>query len=331
LNQRYLFPAGDGVLVEMARLLSSLARRGQLVVRDGGGQFSLILFGADGDEAYREAERIRQAITSAPLVVQLRHGAMEISVTVSIGVAMLAPDDADAWQVFLRARDAVHQAKHSGRNRVAVSTKPTGSGLPEGAPMFGDEYRQRLAFGGSSKWAADLTEEQLEAVLWMIGEFGRRAAHVLMALDRCWSESPPHDPVASARAKLALEGLFRVVNGDRPRVDEFFRRWGAIAERVWAAAQSRAPDLPAEELGDRWPLTWEGELVGWLKDPTHQLDGCTGLWVSSGSLASAAFLAALGCPSPAPQWVVVGGIQALVKQTPSSSGQIGVSWCPRSA
>src|SRR5438067_2403460 len=106
--------------------------------------------------------------------------------------------------------------------------------------MFPEGEREAMRRGTSSKWAADLTEDELRAVIWMVGEFGRRAPQVLAALDRPWVELPPPDLVAATRAKLALEGLFRVVCGDRPSVEEFLGRWRSLAERVWAAAQSRA-------------------------------------------------------------------------------------------
>jgi hypothetical protein len=162
--------------------------------------------------------------------------------------------------------------------------------------MFPNDVRIAMRLGTSSKWAADLTEDEIQAVVWMVGEFGRRASHVLAALDQQWSESPPQDQVASARARLALEALFRVVNGDRPSVGEFIARWGSISERVWAKAQSRDPELPADEIGDRWPIVWDGLPVGWLKDPRHELFGCVGLWVET-TPASEEFSAALGkCP-----------------------------------
>ena len=45
--------------------------------------------------------------------------------------------------------------------------------------MFSDSFRERLRLGKYSRWAVDLTEAQLEAVLWMVGEYGYRAYHVL--------------------------------------------------------------------------------------------------------------------------------------------------------
>ena len=191
--------------------------------------------------------------------------------------------------------------------------------------MFPEGEREAMRRGTSSKWAADLTEDELRAVIWMVGEFGRRAPHVLAALDQQWAESPPPDSVAATRARLALEGLFRVVCGDRPSVEEFFGRWGTLAERVWAAAQSRAPDLSVEEMGDRWPVEWEGRSVGWLKDPRHGQHGCTGLWVPA-IPESEAFAAALGACPQTPLVISAGGVLSVVDEPPSPTNELHISW-----
>jgi two-component system cell cycle response regulator len=119
VNTRLFFSAGDQVLIEVARLIASEARQADLVFRDGGDQFTVILPDANQEEACREAERIRQALASAPIRVQRHGGTIETSVTVSIGIATLAAEDREAWELFLRARQAVHRAKDAGRNCVA--------------------------------------------------------------------------------------------------------------------------------------------------------------------------------------------------------------------
>jgi hypothetical protein len=191
--------------------------------------------------------------------------------------------------------------------------------------VFSEETRKTMRLGASTRWAADLTADDLQAIIWMVGEFGRRASHVLAALDQQWSESPPQDPVAAARAKLALEGLFRVVCGERPSVEEFFGRWGSIAERVWAAVLNRAPEVPAEEMGDRWPVMWEGRLVGWLKDPRHQRHGCVGTWIPSVPPASEEFVTALECCPQTPLVASVGGVRSLLDQPLSPCNELFVS------
>jgi hypothetical protein len=197
-------------------------------------------------------------------------------------------------------------------------------------PLFPEGVRAAMRMGTSSKWAADLTTEDLPALIWMVGEYGRRAGHVLVALNEQWSASPPRDAVAAARAKLALEGLFRFFGGDRPSEAEYIARWGPISERAWAAGQGRSPELPPEEMGDLWPVVWEGQPVGSLKDPRFQLDACVGSWVPV-IPASEPFAAALGRLPHAPLLVSVGGVRSLIEQPPSASGELGVFFLGPSA
>src|SRR3954465_241412 len=113
--------------------------------------------------------------------------------------------------------------------------------------MFPEGEREAMRRGTSSKWAADRTEDELRAVIWMVGEFGRRAPQVLAALDRHWVELPPPDLVAATRAKLGLAGLFRVVCGDRPSVEEFLGRWRSLCYEATASGRVtlRASSDPA--------------------------------------------------------------------------------------
>jgi len=192
-------------------------------------------------------------------------------------------------------------------------------------PRFPEELRAALRRGTSSKWAADLNLDDLPALIWMVGEFGRRAGHVLAALEEHWSAAPPRDPVAAARAKLALEGLFRFFSGDRPSEAEYFARWHRISERAWAAGLGRAPELPAEEMGDLWPVVWKGQFVGSLKDPRHWLFESVGTWAPAAP-ASDEFASALAGSPQTPVIASVGGAPALIEQPPGSSGDLKVIW-----
>jgi hypothetical protein len=182
-----------------------------------------------------------------------------------------------------------------------------------------------MRMGTSSKWAADLTADDLPALIWMVGEYGRRAGHILAALGQQWSASPPRDAVAAGRAMLALEGSFRLFAGDRPSEGQYIARWFPLSERAYAASQGRPPDVPPEEMGDLWPMVWEGHPVGALKDPRHQLFGCVGLWVPP-SPPSVAFAAALGRLPQSPVVVSAGGVLSLIEQPPSPSGELSVFW-----
>jgi uncharacterized protein (TIGR02996 family) len=116
--------------------------------------------------------------------------------------------------------------------------------------MFSDEFRNRLKIGKYSKWAVDLSEAHMEALLWMVGEYGVRAWIILDLLERHKGEV--FDEVMFARAKLALEMMERVVYGKRMDLDELTRsvreRLDDVrsrrrnSEQLGSAEQGAAPD-----------------------------------------------------------------------------------------
>jgi diguanylate cyclase (GGDEF)-like protein len=124
INRKYFLPEGDKVLHALARLVASAARPGDVVVRDGGDQFSVLLPNTGREDAYREAERLRRAIASA--TVETRTG--PVSVTACVGVATATFEEAEPWELFVRARNGVRRAKDSGRNRVEVAWEKEGVG-----------------------------------------------------------------------------------------------------------------------------------------------------------------------------------------------------------
>ncbi len=106
--------AGDHVLVEFSRLVQSRCRTGDRLFRYGGEEFVLLLPGTGPDDLRRLVDDLRREVA-----MQLRTG--ERAVTVSIGAAVLEPDDdTQAW--LARADAAMYAAKRLGRNR-AVGTR----------------------------------------------------------------------------------------------------------------------------------------------------------------------------------------------------------------
>jgi hypothetical protein len=98
--------------------------------------------------------------------------------------------------------------------------------------VFSDQFRRRLSLGKYTRWASDLSEQELEAVLWAIGEYGVRAGEILACLDRHRDEFPPAH--GFPRARLALAQIAQMVEGTRyepPAVQEQVRaaieRWRA--------------------------------------------------------------------------------------------------------
>lgn len=112
--------AGDAVLRDTGVRMKSSIRRYDSLGRYGGEEFLFVLPGSAGDDAVKEAERIRTVIEAAPFEVF----GEQVRVTCSIGLASCGPYDVQTSGTLLhRADDALYLAKNGGRNRV-VSSNP---------------------------------------------------------------------------------------------------------------------------------------------------------------------------------------------------------------
>lgn len=117
-NDTYGHDAGDILLRGIGTLLRRAVREGDMPCRYGGEEFVVILPGADLAGTRQRAETLRAAIAQWN---PQRDGQSLGPVTVSIGVAAL-PTHGSAWSNALKAADqALYEAKHAGRNRVAVA------------------------------------------------------------------------------------------------------------------------------------------------------------------------------------------------------------------
>jgi diguanylate cyclase (GGDEF)-like protein/PAS domain S-box-containing protein len=110
VNDRFGHPAGDVVLVEVARRLEDTVRAGEVLARVGGEEFAWLLPTCDVEEAVAAADRARAAIASEPF----GHAG---KLTMSAGVGLVStPSDGDA--LYRMADRALYDAKQSGRNRT---------------------------------------------------------------------------------------------------------------------------------------------------------------------------------------------------------------------
>ena len=117
LNDRYGHPAGDQVLKAFADVLRSSIRKHDTVGRYGGEEFALLMPQTGMETAVRVAERIRRALETRGVNVEVGR----IDVTVSGGVATFGIDG-DDWDALLSAADtALYEAKRAGRNRIATA------------------------------------------------------------------------------------------------------------------------------------------------------------------------------------------------------------------
>jgi len=119
VNDGYGHAAGDLVLVELAQRMLQLTRSSDLSARYGGEEFVVVMPQTDLPVARAVAERLRHGVAERPISVG-RSG-NSVDVTISVGVAAMAPAMASPDDLFRVADDALYKAKSAGRNRVVCA------------------------------------------------------------------------------------------------------------------------------------------------------------------------------------------------------------------
>jgi two-component system cell cycle response regulator len=132
INDRHGHAVGDGVLSEFARRIQeALPRECDWCARLGGEEFVVVLPQTDLAGGAVVAERVRRAVTAAPI----RTAAGVVDITVSAGVSGSSifsnPDDITVEQLMRRADDCLYLSKRRGRDRVTVD----GEGAMDRQPL----------------------------------------------------------------------------------------------------------------------------------------------------------------------------------------------------
>ena len=119
LNDSYGHQAGDRLLREVGRALSSSVRAGERVFRFGGDEYVVIVHDSHGAKLEGTAERLRRSVADIDLA-RCMGDAIVGNVTVSLGLAVFRPADSFT-SLFERADTALYRAKHAGRNRWMIA------------------------------------------------------------------------------------------------------------------------------------------------------------------------------------------------------------------
>ena len=115
VNDEQGHKAGDNLLISLVKCVNEQLRHTDILSRQGGDEFVVLLPETPAKGAFDVAEKIRQAVGATSLVLAGKH----VTTSVSIGVASY-PNDGDNLDLLLAQADRnMYQAKQSGRNRVA--------------------------------------------------------------------------------------------------------------------------------------------------------------------------------------------------------------------
>ena len=115
VNDLYGHPAGDRVIMSLARLLLQRLRKTDVVRRYGGEEFAVIL----NDTGASNAAKVLDAIRISFSRIRNEADGREFSVTFSCGVAAFS-GQGDASILTSAADNALYEAKRGGRNRIVL-------------------------------------------------------------------------------------------------------------------------------------------------------------------------------------------------------------------
>ncbi len=122
-NDAFGHQVGDELLKQVAKRLVSEIRNGDIVARQGGDEFVVLINAIEGtEEMIKVAERILKSIAKS-FTIQ----AHEITVTTSIGISIFPRDGQDFTELIKKADTALYKSKSNGRNRYTFYHRsPTG-------------------------------------------------------------------------------------------------------------------------------------------------------------------------------------------------------------
>lgn len=116
VNDTYGHLAGDAVLRQVSKIITSAVRDFDVISRFGGEEFMIVLSRATKDIALKVAKRIRQLVAEHPV----DYGGNEIAITLSQGIASAEPGS-NATQLLNEADIALYKAKKQGRDCIVMS------------------------------------------------------------------------------------------------------------------------------------------------------------------------------------------------------------------
>lgn len=119
VNDLYGHQNGDRVLQDLSKILLYSSDYSDIVSRNGGEEFSILMTDCPRDKVLEVAERIRETVQDHKFYLI---DGQKINITVSIGVSIYPDIVNDINMIVQKADEALYKAKSTGRNRVILAT-----------------------------------------------------------------------------------------------------------------------------------------------------------------------------------------------------------------
>jgi diguanylate cyclase (GGDEF)-like protein len=132
INDHYGHAAGDAALRFAVDVLEQNLRARDILGRYGGDELLVVMPETDATQAAAICERLRELLAGSRFI----GGAVQIALTVSIGVASARGEGADFEKLVQAADAALYQAKRQGRNRVRVAEEQAPPAVERKAPRI---------------------------------------------------------------------------------------------------------------------------------------------------------------------------------------------------
>jgi diguanylate cyclase (GGDEF)-like protein len=123
VNDKYGHLIGDKVLAEVAGIILSVVKPGDLVARYGGEEFIILMPVINEKEVKIAAEKIKDSVQH----IVFKENGDVFSVTVSIGISCNSRNISDPDFIINAADKALYRAKNRGRNQIVLYNEETHS------------------------------------------------------------------------------------------------------------------------------------------------------------------------------------------------------------
>ncbi|MCA9764836.1 MAG: diguanylate cyclase [Carnobacterium sp.] len=116
VNDTYGHLEGDVVLRKLAAILKMSQGPEDIVSRNGGEEFSILIHNCTKSEAYEKAESIRKIVENSFFIIN--NGTKSLHITISVGMTIYSDTTKEIDHLYAHADQALYVAKKSGRNKV---------------------------------------------------------------------------------------------------------------------------------------------------------------------------------------------------------------------